>query len=94
MRNGIRRVRLEGIPYGLGVTDIRLDEAQKAGVIAGAIEVPLLHRPRIERVEGVEHGDLVPPGEKRVDEMRTDEARATRDEDAHPVTRPGATFAF
>ena len=57
-------------------------------------QVPLFRRAGIELVKGIEHRDLVAALEKPIHEMRSDEAGATRDEDAHAINRSGAACAL
>ncbi len=64
---------LDGPARGRLVGDRALDQCRPLGCTFAAKPV----------LRVVEHDDLVAAGDERVDEVRSDETRATRDQDSH-----------
>ena len=74
---------IEERTHAVGVSDVGLVDPGEARVLTRARQVRLLPFPRIEGVEGVEHGDAVGTLQAGFDQVGPDEACTTGDENSH-----------
>ena len=76
---------------GGGVVDARVPrpplQRREIACVAVARQFLDLARPVLRAAAAVEHGDLVPPGKGVAHLMRSDEARAAEDQQAHRARR-------